>query len=105
MKTLTMKMPDGLLVWLENEARRAGQPKSALVREILQQHRQRRPQSALDLAADLCGCVKSGFGDLARNKKHLKGLGPSSSVAAVCSPWTSRNSRCTGVSSANSFHW
>ena len=55
MKTLTMKVPDGLLGWLENEAKRARQPKSALVREILQQHRQRRHQSALDLAADLCG--------------------------------------------------
>ena len=38
MRTLTMKVPDGLLGWLENEAKRAGQPKSALVREILQQH-------------------------------------------------------------------
>ena len=42
MKTLTMKVPDGLLGWLEDEAKRARQPKSALVREILQQHRQRR---------------------------------------------------------------
>jgi len=75
MKTLTMKVPDGLLVWLENEAKRVGQPKSALVRNILEQHQQRRPQSALDLAADLCGCVESGLGDLARNKKHLKGFG------------------------------
>ncbi len=75
MKTLTMKVPDGLLAWLENEAKRVGQPKSALVRNILQQHQQRRPQSALDLAADLCGCVESGLGDLARNKKHLKGFG------------------------------
>jgi predicted DNA-binding protein len=75
MKTLTMKMPDELLVWLENEARRAGKPKSALVREILQQHQQHRSQSALDLAADLCGCVRSGLGDLARNKNHLKGFG------------------------------
>jgi hypothetical protein len=75
MKTLTMKLPDGLLVWLENEAERAGQPKSTLVRSILQQHRQRQPQSALDLASDLCGCVRSGLGDLARNKKHLKGFG------------------------------
>ncbi len=72
---MTMKVPDGLLAWLENEARRAGQPKSALVRSILQQHQQRRSQSALDLAADLCGCVESGLGDLARNKKHLKGFG------------------------------
>ncbi len=70
-----MKLPDGLLVWLENEAKRAGQPKSALVRDILQQHRQGQPQSALDLASDLCGCVRSGLGDLARNKKHLKGFG------------------------------
>ena len=75
MKTLTMKVPDGLLGWLENEAKRARQPKSALVREILQQHRQRRHQSALDLAADLCGCVRSGLRDLSRNRKHLKGFG------------------------------
>jgi len=75
MKTLTMKLPDGLLSWLENEAKRARRPKSALAREILQQHQQRRSQSALDLAADLCGCVQSGLGDLARDKKHLKGFG------------------------------
>lgn len=75
MKTLTMKLPDELLVWLENEARRSGQPKSALVREIIQQHRQRQSQSALDLTSDLCGCVRSGLGDLARNKKYLKGFG------------------------------
>ncbi|MCX6921748.1 MAG: hypothetical protein NT154_00790 [Verrucomicrobia bacterium] len=75
MKTLTMKLPDGLLSWLEHEAKRAQQPKSALVREILQQHQQRQHQSALDLAADLCGCVQSGLRDLSRNKKHLKGFG------------------------------
>jgi hypothetical protein len=75
MRTLTIKVPDGLLVWLENEAKRVGQPKSSLVRDILQQHQQRRPRSALDLAADLCGCVESGLGDLARNKQHLKGFG------------------------------
>ena len=75
MKTLTMKLPDGLLGWLESEAKRSGQPKSALVREILQQHQSRQPRSALDMAADLCGCVESGVRDLARNKKHLKGFG------------------------------
>ena len=79
MKTLTMKLPDGLLGWVEAEARRTQQPKSALVRQILQQHQQEqqqhRRQSALDLAADLCGCVQSGLGDLARNKKHLKNFG------------------------------
>ena len=75
MKTLTMKLPDELLKWLENEAKRSRQPKSALVREILQHHQQRRHQSALDLASDLCGCVQSGLHDLSRNKKHLKGFG------------------------------
>lgn len=75
MKTLTMKLPDGLLGWLENEAKRSRQPKSALVRQILQQHQQRQRHSALDLAADLCGCARSGLGDLARNRKHLNGFG------------------------------
>ena len=75
MKTLTMKVPDELLGLLEHEARRAGQPKSALVREILQQHQRGRHQSALDLAADLCGCVRGGLGDLSRNRKHLKSFG------------------------------
>ena len=72
---MTMKLPDGLLGWLEHEAKRTRQPKSALVRGILQQHQQHRRQSALELAADLCGCVKSGLRDLSRNKKHLKGFG------------------------------
>jgi hypothetical protein len=75
MKTLTMKLPEGLLSWLENEARRARRPKSALMREILQQHQQRQRQSALDMAADLCGCAQSGLRDLSRNKQHLKGFG------------------------------
>lgn len=75
MKTLTMKVPDGLLAWLEGEAKRVGRPKSSLAREILQQQRQRKPQSALALAADLCGCAQSGLGNLARNKKHLRGFG------------------------------
>jgi predicted DNA-binding protein len=75
MKTLTMKLPDELLGWLENESRKARQPKSALVRDILQQHQQKQMKSALDLTADLCGCVQSGLRDLSRNKKHLKGFG------------------------------
>jgi len=74
-KTLTMKLPESLSAWLEQEARRMNRPKSAVVRAILQQHQQTQPCTALDLAADLCGCVKSGVRDLARNKKHLKGFG------------------------------
>jgi len=74
-KTLTLKIPDQLLNWLETEANRAGQPKSSFVREILRTHLDRQSRSAYDLAADLCGCVESGIGDLARNKKYLKGFG------------------------------
>jgi hypothetical protein len=75
MKTLTMKLPEALLAWLESEAQRANRPKSAMVRELLQQHQQQQRRSALDLAGDLCGCVASGRRDLSRNKKYLKGFG------------------------------
>jgi hypothetical protein len=75
MKTLTMKLPEGLLAWLENEAKRVNRPKSAVVREVLQLHQQQQRQSALDLAGDLCGCVQSGLRDLSHNPKRLKGFG------------------------------
>lgn len=75
MKSMTMKLPDGLAAWLESESRRARRPKSAVVREVLLQHQQSRRRSALDLAGDLCGCVASGLRDLSHNKKHLKGFG------------------------------
>jgi predicted DNA-binding protein len=75
MKTLTMKLPDGLLAWLESESKRSNRPKSALVREILEQHQRGRARSALELAADLCGCAQSRVRDLAANRKHLKGFG------------------------------
>jgi predicted transcriptional regulator len=74
-KTLTMKLPEGLSAWLEKEARRVRRPKSAVARDILEQHQRTQPASALDLAADLCGCAASGVRDLSRNKKHLKGFG------------------------------
>jgi len=74
-KTFTMKLPNGLLAWLETEAKRVNRPKSAIVREVLLQHQARGRRSALDLAGDLCGCVESGLPDLSRNKKHLKGFG------------------------------
>ena len=87
METLTMKLPEGLLVWLEAEAKRARQPKSALVGEILRQHQQRQHPSALDLTANLCGCAESGLGDVACNKKHFTSE-PSVAVL-VCPPGTS----------------
>ena len=70
-----MKLPDPLLAWLEKEAKRARRPKSAVVRDILQKHQEMQPRSALDMAADLCGSVRSGLRDLSYNKKHLRGFG------------------------------
>jgi len=75
MKTLTMKLPDGLAAWVQSESRRARRSKSAFVRDVLQQRQHTRAGSALDLAQDLCGCVQSGLRDLSHNKKHLKGFG------------------------------
>ena len=75
MKTLTVKLPEVLLAWLERESKHSNRPKSTLVREILQRHQQSQRSSALELAADLCGCVESGVRDLGHNKKHLKGFG------------------------------
>lgn len=75
MKTLTLKLPKDLLEWVETEARKSNRPKSALIRDILKQHRETTRKSAVDLAADLCGCVSSGLCDLSRNMKRLRGFG------------------------------
>jgi hypothetical protein len=75
MKTLTMKLPEALLAWVESQAKQTKRPKSAVVREALQQRQQQQGGSALDLAGDLCGCVQSGRGDLSHNPKYLRGFG------------------------------
>ena len=70
-----MKLPDPLLAWLEKEAKHTRRPKSAIIRDILQKHQRTQPRSALDMAVDLCGSVRSGVRDLSYNKKHLRGFG------------------------------
>jgi hypothetical protein len=70
-----MKLPEGLAAWVTSESRRAKRSKSAFVRDVLERHQQQRGPSALDLAADLCGCAKSGRRDLSQNRKYLKGFG------------------------------
>jgi hypothetical protein len=51
--------------------------KSAVVREALQRYvdesREIRKGSFLDLAGDLVGCVKDARADLSSNPKHLDG--------------------------------
>jgi predicted DNA-binding protein len=74
-KTLTVKLPDELLNWLEIESRRVNRPKSAFLRDILEQHHRNGSRNALEMAGDLCGCGRSGLKDLSSNKKHLRGFG------------------------------
>jgi hypothetical protein len=79
MKTISLKLPPGLLGKLECSARARGQSKSAIVRAALEQfldggRATGRPQSALDLAGDLVGCGE-GPGDLSTNAKYLEGFG------------------------------
>lgn len=78
MKTLSVKLPDGLDARLTAAARRRKTTKSSLVRNTLQEvlREQGKPKrgSALDLVRDLIGCV-AGPADLSVNKAHLKTFG------------------------------
>jgi hypothetical protein len=78
MKTLSVKLPDGLDARLTAAARRRKTTKSSLVRktlqEVLREHGHAKRGSALDLVRDLIGCV-AGPADLSVNKAHLKTFG------------------------------
>jgi hypothetical protein len=78
MKTLSVKVPDGLDARLAAAARRRKTNKSALVRKalegVLRESAKPRAGSALDLVRDLVGCV-AGPADLSVNKAHLKTFG------------------------------
>ena len=78
MRTLSLKLPERLATKLGAAARKRGQTKSAVVRQILEDYLDNGDAAAsgscLDLAADLVGCVEAP-GDLSFNKKHLQGFG------------------------------
>ena len=78
MKTLSVKLPDGLDARLAAVARRRKTSKSTVVRKALEAalHDNGKPKrgSALDLVRDLVGCV-AGPGDLSVNKVHMKNYG------------------------------
>ncbi|HYA16218.1 MAG TPA: ribbon-helix-helix protein, CopG family [Bryobacteraceae bacterium] len=78
MRTISLKLPDGLLAELEREARARRVTKSVLVRESLEaalRGRARRAASCYDLARDLAGTVKGLPRDLAHNPKYMEGFG------------------------------
>lgn len=77
MRTISLKLPDEIDAQLEARASGLGRTKSDITREALSRYLDREPApgvSCLDLVRDLVGTVK-GPGDLASNKKHLRGYG------------------------------
>lgn len=78
MRTITLKLPDGLAARVSATVRRRGVSTSALVREALEDRlggeTRDRAGCCLDLAGDLTG-VLTGPPDLSSNARHLKGYG------------------------------
>jgi predicted transcriptional regulator len=78
MKTITLKLPEGLDTRLAAAAATTGTSKSDVARRAIEAFLERRgmPQagSCLELARDLAGCLE-GPGDLSYNKRRLKGYG------------------------------
>jgi len=65
--TITVRLPDDLLEWLEEEARTTGLPKGRIVREQLEISRTRKArQPFMDLAGSVDGAPdlssRKGFG-------------------------------------------
>jgi len=78
MKTVSLKLTEGLERKLATKARKRGTTKSDLIRQALRVYFASEddptPGSCLDLAADLFGCVE-GPPDLSSNKERLEGFG------------------------------
>ena len=78
MRTITLKLPDGLAARVSAAVRRRGVSTSALVREALEyrlaREKRDRAGSCLDLAGDLAGVVE-GPADLSSSGRHRKGYG------------------------------
>jgi Arc/MetJ-type ribon-helix-helix transcriptional regulator len=78
MKTLTVRLPEALVVQIEAESRRRKLSKSDVVRERLASapHSGRRQPSSFEAISDLIGSVDGLPRDLsARKKKYLESTG------------------------------
>ena len=76
MKTISLKLPDGVAARLEACARATGKTKSALTREALTSVLEGEAElgSCVDLVRDLIGSAE-GPRDLASGRKHLRRYG------------------------------
>jgi predicted DNA-binding protein len=79
MRTISLRLPDDLLVQLDHRAKARRMTKSRLVRESIEEvlRKPSRPGavSCYDLAHDLTGTVKGLPKDLADNPKYMQGFG------------------------------
>ena len=80
MKTLSLKIPEKLDQRIAHEVLRRRIPKSALVREALDQflfrsNSSKKQPSVFDLTRDLAGKYRGGPSDLSTNPKYMEGFG------------------------------
>ena len=79
MRTISLKLPDDLLLQLDSAAKARRLTKSSLIRESLEKTlRPPSPAAAVscyDLARDLAGTVKGLPADLADNPEYMEGFG------------------------------
>ena len=76
MKTITVRLPEGLVAQIEAESRVRRLSKSDVVRERLSARTGGRRPSAFEAIADLVGSVAGGPADVSAHKKrHLKAAG------------------------------
>ena len=74
MKTLTVKLPESLVVWLARRSKALGCPQSDLIRDALERFRDEdSATNCHNLMADVCGGM-SGPRDLSTNPKFLDGF-------------------------------
>jgi hypothetical protein len=79
MRTISLKLPERLIVRLEKEAKTRHVTRSRLMRESLEramaEPSKGKGPSCYDLANDLIGSIKGLPKDLATNPKYMKGFG------------------------------
>lgn len=78
MKTIALKLPDELLAEIQYAAKKRGETKSAVMRDVLEKYffkkKKQDSRSCLDLARDLAGSLQ-GPVDLSTNPVHMDRYG------------------------------
>jgi len=75
MKTLKIKLPDGVFKWLAITARKQKQTEAEVARATLTAAANGRVPTFGELAADLAGIGAGKYSDLSTNKKHMDDFG------------------------------